>query len=924
MWSTVKTFVRRTSGLYFTTAAVAITVITGNALSLFNILEWELKDGFFRFRRAESVDNTIVVITIEEKDIKAAGDWPIPDALLAALLQKINQQSPRAVGMDLYRDLPEEPGHAALVETFKAMPTLVGVEKIIGNRVDPPPVLAELGQVGLADLVLDEDRKVRRALLTAVDEQQNNEIKAGLATQVALKYLEADGISLMPIDAEKQKFQLGEATFVPLSPQEAGYSKQALGGYQILMNWRGGTDTFVSVSMGDVLSGQIDRNLMRDRMVFIGSVAPSTNDFLETPYRISQQGSQTIMPGVFVHANIASQLVQSALNGRNGMTGFSGLQQAGWIVMWSLVGASSSWIISARQQRQQKYSFHKSTFCSVVLFSTALVGSAYLAFLQGYLVPVIAPWIAFGLSGAISTNTYRQQQLKANNLELAVANAKLQDHSRTLEIRVAERTSALAKAKHAADTANQAKSDFLANMSHELRTPLNGILGYAQILERSDTLAAQERQGISVIHQCGSHLLALINDILDLAKIEARKLELAPTTLHLPTLLQSVVEMCNIKAEQKGLTFVYEPSDRLPEGVSADEKRLRQVLINLLGNAIKFTEHGSVTLKVNVLDLSDEKATLGFHVIDTGAGIAETDVTKLFRSFEQVGDRQKQAEGTGLGLAISQRIVQLMGAEIAVKSTLNKGSEFFFNVKLARIMGPAETNNDAQTSGQIVGYRGVRRQILVVDERQDNCDVLRHLLEPLDFIVSEANNGQSALSILQTKQPDLVITGLTMPLMDGFELLRQIRASSGLQKIPVIVSSPAVSLSAQQKALNNGADAFLAQPVNIAVLLSHLADQLKLEWEQEDNALEVATSATDKEAPTNLRLPPDEILEALLELAMEGNLRRLRQEIGALVDADQSYRPFATPILQLAKQFEAEEIEQLLKQYLTEELVHVG
>ena len=197
---------------------------------------------------------------------------------------------------------------------------------------------------------------------------------------------------------------------------------------------------------------------------------------------------------------------------------------------------------------------------------------------------------------------------------------QLQNAFTTLEDRVASRTAELEAAREDAELANRAKSEFLANMSHELRTPLNGILGYAQILRRSKTLPNQARQGINIIDQCGSHLLTLINDVLDLSKIEARKLELLNAELHLPTLLQSVVEMFKIKAEQKGIEFIYQPNSGLPDGVIADEKRLRQVLINLLGNAIKFTDKGSVTLQVDVLNQPETHASLMFQVVDTGGG----------------------------------------------------------------------------------------------------------------------------------------------------------------------------------------------------------------------------------------------------------------------------------------------------------------
>ena len=220
-------------------------------------------------------------------------------------------------------------------------------------------------------------------------------------------------------------------------------------------------------------------------------------------------------------------------------------------------------------------------------------------------------------------------------------------------------------------------------MSHELRTPLNGILGYAQILGRSKALPDKERHGVDVIYQCGSHLLTLINDILDLSKIEARKLELVPNAFHLPAFLQGVVEICRVRAEQKGIDFHYKPDLDLPTGVTADEKRLRQVLINLLGNAIKFTDKGKVTLRVEKVaaasdpgDLPEQSLCLRFVVADTGVGIAPEDVKKLFQAFEQVGAQSRMTEGTGLGLAISQQIVQLMGGQIQVKSQVNVGVIF--------------------------------------------------------------------------------------------------------------------------------------------------------------------------------------------------------------------------------------------------------
>lgn len=477
------------------------------------------------------------------------------------------------------------------------------------------------------------------------------------------------------------------------------------------------------------------------------------------------------------------------------------------------------------------------------------------------------------------------------------------------------------EAQQTAQAANQAKSEFLANMSHELRTPLNGILGYAQILRRSPNLPEKEQNGIDIIYQCGNHLLTLINDVLDLSKIEARKLDLIAAPLHLPSVLQSVVEMCKIKADQKGIDFIYQVSSRLPEGVNTDEKRLRQVLINLLGNAIKFTNSGSVTLQVDVLEQSEAQSKLLFHVIDSGIGIAEENLEKLFEAFEQVGDRHKQAEGTGLGLAISQRIVQLMGGQIEVKSQLGVGSEFFFSVNV-----PIDENwverQSTQGSARIIGYEGEPRNILVIDDRWENRAVIHNLLAPLGFTMREATNGQQGLDLINIQHPDLVITDLAMPVMDGWELLQHLRNSQALKHHKVIVSSASVSQRDQQLAQEAGGDAFLAKPIDAQHLFDVIATCLDLEWTYEqqaaDNGVQHAPDE-NRESPLGDKcIPPQEILEPLLNLAERAQIRTLREELALLAQTSPKYQTFVEPLMRLAKQFQTEDIEAILSQYLTE------
>ncbi len=307
-----------------------------------------------------------------------------------------------------------------------------------------------------------------------------------------------------------------------------------------------------------------------------------------------------------------------------------------------------------------------------------------------------------------------------------------------------------------------------------------------------------------------------------------------------------------------------------------------------------------------------------FEVIDTGVGIAPEHLPKLFQAFEQVGDRQKRAEGTGLGLAISQRIVQLMGSEIRVKSKLNQGSEFSFSVDLPIAEAEASGWQVSEESDRIIGYKradGVslaknRLQILVVDDRWENRAVLKNLLEPLGFAVVEAENGQAGLSQIRTRLPDLVITDLVMPVMNGFEFLRCIRASEDLRALKVIVSSASVSQADQQLSLDQGGDDFLVKPVEAATLFQMVSNYIGLKWIYEPAAELAAT-------PTERVLPPVAMLEELLLLAQQANLKVLREQVEQLLQTNSAYGLFSEEILRFARQFQVEEIEELLESYLS-------
>jgi len=817
MWQQLQQKIGWWRGPLLITPAVTGVIVALSSAGFLHLFEWAALDTWFRLRPQEPVDSRIVIVTINESDIQSVQKWPMSDRIMTQLIQNINAQNPRLIGLDIYRDLPVEPGHEELNALFEVTPNLIGVQKVAGNPIEPSPRLAELGQVAANDMLLDRDGKIRRGMVLVG--KPDGALLEGIATFLALKYLETEGIELTVADEAKSIYQLGQATFIPLTGNEGEYSKRDGGGYQILVNYRGGLDRFPHISMTEVLENRIPPDLFRDRIILIGAEAPSLNDSFQTPYTNTLLGIPELMPGVVVHANLTSQILSSALDNRPMLyatpksfkwglifisSGYSALLGSLWIrTRWSGPG--------------------------ILLGALVLIGSSYFAFVSGWLIPVFTPVLALVSAGVFSIGYTLWSHLKLSYQQLA-------EYAKTLE----EKNQELKRL-------DGLKDEFLANTSHELRTPLNGIIGIADSLIDGVTgpLSEETIYNLETITTSGRRLSHLVNDILDFSQLKHKNIELQLKPLDLRAIAQVVLNLSKPLIGDKDLQLI---NAITPDfiAVNADENRVQQILHNLIGNGIKFTESGLVEVSAKIVE-----DFVAITVTDTGIGIPQDKLSRIFESFEQAdGSTAREYGGTGLGLAIAKQLIELHHGTIDVESEVGKGSRFTFTLPstiaavapakppfvypeiLIRTRDPVTQRppgNNPVLATEIYVSEGAEFKILIVDDEPINLQVLANTLSLQNYAITRAANGLKALEIIENGfKPDLILLDVMMPRMTGYEVCEKIRQKFPAIDLPIVMLTAKNQVSDLVEGFSAGANDYLMKPFNKNELLTRIKTHIRL------------------------------------------------------------------------------------------------
>ena len=471
----------------------------------------------------------------------------------------------------------------------------------------------------------------------------------------------------------------------------------------------------------------------------------------------------------------------------------------------------------------------------------------------------------------------------------------------------------LAEAKARAEAANRAKSAFLANMSHELRTPLNAVLGFSRLLKRDPDVTPRQQETLDIIARSGEHLLNLINNVLDMAKIESGRVVLEESEVDLPRLLSEIQSLMGVGAVEKGLRFALEHDPDLPRFVAVDAGKLRQVLLNLVGNAIKYTNAGGVKLCARLASLIDvETARVRFEIEDSGPGISQEDCQRIFFPFVQLGGPAPAEAGTGLGLAICKQYVELMGGQIGVTSKPGKGSVFYFTIPV-RVL-PSVAEPEEPKHGRILGLAEGQPsyRLLIVEDQPENRLLLRRLLDPLGFELREAVNGQEAVALFEQWHPDLVWMDIRMPVMDGLEAVRRIRATQAGAETKIIALTAHALDEESKPILAAGCDDLVRKPFREGEIFDALARHLRLKFIYENVPRQESTPEASGLTlrPEQLDVLPAELRRDLRQAVIELDMARTQALIGQVAERDAS---LGRALNTLATQFDYEGLLKLLE-----------